>query len=330
MTPPYAVVAGRLATGLADITADVSALDSPGFWVLVQTFEGRAVCARFDDVRPYRGYHGPPWSGPPRDAWTSSLDGPAYRRGVQRIREAIAAGEVYQVNLCRVLTAACPGPVGLTALHGALRRGNPAPYAMVVDVPGAQVVSASPELFLRRCGRTVTSSPIKGTGRTAADLSPKDTAENVMIVDLVRNDLSRVAETGSVDVPALCAVESHPGLVHLVSTVTARLRPGVGWAALLEATTPAGSISGAPKSTALRLVGELEPTPRSVYCGALGWVDGAAQTGELAVAIRTFSWSDGVLALGTGAGITWGSDPDAEWAETELKASRLLEVAAGC
>src|SRR3954469_17022458 len=149
---------------------------------------------------------------------------------------------------------------------------------------------------------------------------------NVMIVDLVRNDLAHVAETGTVEVPSLLRVEQHPGLVHLVSTVSARLRAGCGWAELLAATSPPGSVSGAPKLSALSLISELEAVPRGVYCGAVGWVDADRKVGRLAVGIRTFAWAGGRLQLGTGAGITWGSVPTAEWEETELKVRRLLEV----
>jgi para-aminobenzoate synthetase component 1 len=153
-----------------------------------------------------------------------------------------------------------------------------------------------------------------------------------MIVDLVRNDLGAVAVTGSVEVPSLTAVEAHPGLVHLVSTVTATLRPGAGWPDLLAATFPPGSVTGAPKSAALSAIGELEPAPRGPYCGAVGWVDADRRRATLAVGIRTF-WATGTgetrhLHLGTGAGVTWGSDPEAEWDETELKARRLRRVAA--
>jgi para-aminobenzoate synthetase component 1 len=196
-----------------------------------------------------------------------------------------------------------------------------------------EIATASPELYLRRDGATVESGPIKGTGRTAQDLLDKDRAENVMIVDLVRNDLGRVCATGSVTVPELCAVEPHPGLVHLVSTVRGELTPGAGWRDLLDATFPPGSVTGAPKSSALRIIEALENAPRGPYCGGIGWVDADRRTGELAVGIRTF-WIDrreggAVLRFGTGAGITWGSDPEREWDETELKASRLLAVASG-
>nr|MDT0666730.1 chorismate-binding protein [Micromonospora sp. DSM 115978] len=152
-------------------------------------------------------------------------------------------------------------------------------------------------------------------------------AENIMIVDLVRNDLARVAATDGVSVARLLAVEPHPGLVHLVSTIEARLRPEVGWGELLDATCPPGSVSGAPKSSALRVIRELEPVARGPYCGGIGWVDADRGRGWLAVGIRTFWIADGRLCFGTGAGITWGSDADAEWAETELKAARLLRLA---
>jgi len=190
------------------------------------------------------------------------------------------------------------------------------------------VLSASPELFLRRDGDVVASAPIKGTGRTAGDLTAKDVAENVMIVDLVRNDLGRVCEIGSVVVNDVLALEQHPGLVHLVSTVRGRLRSGTSWSHLLAATFPPGSVSGAPKSSALRTIGQIEPVARGPYCGAVGWVDADARTAALAVGIRIFWRSGSTLHFGTGAGITWGSDPGREWQETELKADRLLGLAA--
>ncbi len=324
----FAYVDGRLATGLLDITDDVAALDSAGFWIVVAEFEGRVSCARFSDVREVPlPRPSSPWAGPAIDAWRSSLDRDAYVAAVRRIREYVAAGAVYQANLCRVLAAPLAAPYDLLGLAHRLREGNPAPYAGVVQLPGVEVVTASPELFLRRDGARVASSPIKGTGRTEADLMPKDEAENVMIVDLVRNDLSRVAETGSVAVADFLAIEKHPGLVHLVSTVTAQLAEGVGWPDLFAATFPPGSVTGAPKSSALRIIGELEPAPRGPYCGAVGWVDADRRAGELAVGIRTFWVRDGELRFGTGAGITWGSDPDREWAETELKAERLIGLA---
>lgn len=329
--PALAVVGGRLATELVDVTDDLAALDSSGFWAVVLPFEGPAVCARFANVRAARPWPGAPWRGPAPGDWTSSLDEAAFRSGVDSIRTAIAAGDVYQVNLTRRLSAPLPRDADVAALGAALAEGNPSPYAAVVRVPsaGCEVASASPERFLRRDGDLVSSGPIKGTAPTPAGLTAKDRAENVMIVDLVRNDLGRVCEFGSVDVPELLAVEHHPGLVHLVSTVSGRLRPGCGWAEAISATFPPGSVTGAPKVAALEHIARLEPVPRGVYCGAVGWVDADAGCGDLNVAIRTFWIEEGRLHLGTGGGITWDSDPADEWAETELKARRLLEVATG-
>jgi para-aminobenzoate synthetase component 1 len=324
----YAYFAGRLATGLAEVSHDPAVLDGPGWWAVVGSFEGRWTCARFTDVRPAPLPEGA-WTGTSPTAWRTSLGRRAYEQGVREVREQIASGWIYQVNLCRVLTAPVSGrcvPAGLARL---LAAGNPAPYAGVVDLPdaGVQVVTASPELFLSRSGDLLASGPIKGTGRTAADLLPKDTAENIMIVDLVRNDLAHVARPGTVDVPELCVVREHPGLVHLESRVTARLSPGRGWPEILDAAFPPGSVTGAPKYSALKTIEELEREPRGPYCGAVGWVDGDRQEAELAVGIRTFWMENGLLRFGTGAGITWGSDPAREWAETELKASRLIGLA---
>jgi para-aminobenzoate synthetase component 1 len=325
--------AGRLATGLLEVTDDRAALDTSGWWAVALTYEGSLTAARFDTVEPAPLPHAC-WPGIPETSWRTSMDQAEYVGGVQAIRAAIAAGDVYQANLCRVLSAPLPTDADVAGLARLLAAGNPAPYGGFLRLPdhGVHVATASPELFLRRSGpggTTVESGPIKGTGRTQADLKPKDEAENVMIVDLVRNDLSRVCRPGTVSVPSLLAVEQHPGLVHLVSTVRGELVPGVGWPGLLDAAFPPGSVTGAPKSSALRIIDGLEREPRGVYCGAVGWVDGASGRAELAVAIRTF-WVDGpdTLRFGTGAGITWGSDPYGEWVETQLKASRLLAVAA--
>lgn len=325
------VVGGRLATGLRDVTGDLAALDSSGFWAVVLPFEGTPTCARFEHVRPAPAWPGQPWHGPPRDAWTTSLDETAFHAGVRRIREVIGEGGLYQVNLTRRLSAPLPESASIPALGAALARGNPAPFSAVVDLPahGVRVASASPELFLARDGDLVRSSPIKGTAATADGFLAKDTAENVMIVDLVRNDLGRVCRPGTVGVPSLLAVEAHPGLHHLVSTVTGRLNADAGWPELIAATFPPGSVTGAPKLAALDLIAELEPVPRGVYCGAVGWVDADRRAGELNVAIRTFWVSDGALHLGTGGGITYDSDPAGEWAETELKAGNLLAVVSG-
>ena len=205
---PVAAVGGRLATGLLDVTDDLAALDGEGFWVVVLPYDGSPLCARFAHTRPMTGRPARGWIGPRPDQWTSSLDRAAFMTGVATIRQAIAAGDVYQVNLTRRLSAPLPPDADVLALGNALAGGNPAPHAAVVRLPahGVHVASASPERFLRRAGRRVESQPIKGTAVTSDGFLAKDRAENVMIVDLVRNDLGRVCEWGTVEVPALCAV----------------------------------------------------------------------------------------------------------------------------
>ncbi|WP_377642278.1 chorismate-binding protein [Oryzobacter terrae] len=324
-----------VARGVTATTHDPADL-TEGFWVVVLTFEGDLTAVRMAEVdRSPAAAEPGEWAaldGP----WRTSLDRDAYVAGVDEIRDRIAAGTVYQVNLCRVLEHDLPEDASVAALGALLAAGNPAPYAATIDLPeaGLEVACASPEAFLVRRGDRLTSRPIKGTAPTAEGLLAKDHAENVMIVDLVRHDLAPVSRPGTVEVDHLCRAEQHPGLVHLVSDVSGRLREGVGWAEILRATFPPGSVSGAPKHTALLAIADLEPTPRGPYCGAVGWVDADRHEAELAVGIRTF-WADRtaegrrVLRFGTGAGITWGSVAVHEWDETELKAARLVGIASG-
>ena len=326
-----------VARGVSAVTHDAEDL-TRGFWVVVVTFEGELTAVRMDrvsrsdDGRALPAGRWPVLAG----AWSTSLDRTAYLAGVAEIRRRIAAGTVYQVNLCRVLEHDLPEDARLEDLGHRLAAGNPAPFAATIDLreAGLEVACASPEAYLRRSGTRVTSRPIKGTAPMEAGLLPKDYAENVMIVDLVRNDLGHVSRPGTVEVDHLCRVEHHPGLVHLVSDVSGRLKPGIGWSDLLAASFPPGSVSGAPKHTALLSIADLEPVPRGPYCGAVGWLDADRDEAVLAVGIRTF-WAARdrrgrrVLRFGTGAGITWGSDAVQEWEETELKAARLLALAAG-
>ena len=344
----FAGVRARGPVECVDLIAGADCVARGGFWVVVGDFDGRVRAWRFADVEHLgdEGLSPPPatrapWSGPPPASWSTSMDAETYRAGVGTIRDLIRAGEVYQVNLCRVLAAPLAATSGAApdaaALAGRLATGNPAPYAGGIQVGASAgvdpvwVVSASPELFLRVEDGTVTSGPIKGTATTADGLTDKDRAENIMIADMVRNDLQRICDPGTVEVTGLLAVEHHPGLVHLVTTVQGRLRtPVPDWGRVLEATYPPASVSGAPKHAALRVIAELEPGPRGPYCGAFGWIDADAGRAELAVGIRTFWWTDdggGRLHFGTGAGITWGSEPQAEWDETELKAHRLVALA---
>ncbi len=254
-------------------------------------------------------------------------DSAEHRRGVLACLEAISAGEVYQACVCTRFTGDASG----SALHffaDAVARTTPARAAYLAGDWGA-VVSLSPELFLRRVGEDVSSSPIKGTLPLQADpellrASAKDVAENVMIVDLVRNDLSRVARTGSVTVPELLAVRPAPGVWHLVSTVSAKVPLDVPNADLLAATFPPASVTGAPKSRACQLLSQWEPHRRGVYCGTVGMASPLAGC-ELNVAIRTVEFDPaGRAVLGVGGGITADSDPDAEWQECLDKAAPIV------
>jgi para-aminobenzoate synthetase component 1 len=268
-----------------------------------------------------------PLRGPGLGPWESNVSREEFEAGVRTVVGLIEAGECYQVNLTRRLS--CPLQADPVGLFAGLLRVNPAPHAALVRLGAWAVVSASPERFLSRRGNYVETRPIKGTAVDAHVLaaSRKDRAENVMIVDLARNDLGRVCEYGTVRVPSLCTVEPHPGLHHLVSTVVGRLRPGVGTSALLRATFPPASITGAPKPRVLQAIEDLETSRRGVYCGAVGWIDADAERMDLNVAIRTFVVTGQGTHLGVGAGIVADSDPTAEWEETELKAARLLAAA---
>lgn len=328
---PLVVVGGYVASGLVDLTSDLSALDSAGWWAVVIPFDGVPVCARFDRRRPTGSLpRAPrPWIGPNPSSWTSSLSQLEFAQRVESIRASIAAGDVYQVNLTRRLCAPLPRDASMLALGERLAEGNPAPFAAVMELPeaGIRLASASPELFLSRDGRRIRSAPIKGTTSTGGEFGEKDCAENIMIVDLVRNDLGRVCRPGSVQVPMLLERQHHPGLDHLVSTVEGELCEDVTWPELIDATFAPGSVTGAPKIAAVRQIRELEPIHRDVYCGAIGWVDADRTIGELNVAIRTFWVDDEELCFGTGGAITWDSTADDEWAETELKAGRLIAIA---
>ncbi len=210
----------------------------------------------------------------------------------------------------------------------------------LVRLGGADVISASPERFLSRRGDRIETRPIKGTRPRAVEpaddrrqalalrSSAKDRAENVMIVDLARNDLGRVAAYGTVEVAELCALESHPGVHHLVSSVEARLRPGVSVEEIVRATFPPGSVTGAPKIRALEIIEELEPVRRGPYCGAIGCFAPGGDI-DLSVAIRTFVAAGGRLHLHVGGAVVADSDPALEWRETMHKAARLLEAAGG-
>lgn len=280
----------------------------------------------------------PPATNHPPVAQTvhSSLDRAAYLAAVERALDHIAAGDAFQVNLTQRLTARFVGDVG--ALYRLLREQSPASHGAALPGPG--IASISPETFLSVRGEVATTRPIKGTrpradspdldAALADDLATarKDRAENVMIVDLERNDLGRVCQTGTVTVPRLCEVEALPTVWHLVSTVTGRLRPEVGYGGLLRALFPCGSITGAPKVSAMQIIESIEPVRRGWYCGAIGFL--APGAAELSVAIRTATLHrDGRVDFGAGGGIVADSDPAEEYTESLDKAAAFLRAVGG-
>ena len=314
---------GRLATDLIEVSHDPVCLEDGGFWAVSTTFENEFTAAKFKTVID-ASFPTTPWI-PMKGLWSSSLSADQYVAYVERIRKSVADGWVYQVNACRRLTHQDEGR-SLRGLFSQILKNNPAPWASYFEVPGVMIASASPELFLSRNGSTVKSSPIKGTQATnSQQFGAKDQAENVMIVDLMRNDLGQICKNGTIEVPRLLSSEEHPGLQHLVSDVQGELLEGISWKQIFTALSPPGSVSGAPKSSATQVIGENE-IARGPYCGALGWIQG--DQAVLSVAIRTF-WKDTDINFGTGAGITWGSDARAEWEETQLKAKRLISIAGG-
>ncbi len=270
-----------------------------------------------------------------RPAVVTSHDRQRYLAMVQRGIDFVHAGDIFQVNLAqRLAVASAIDPI---TLHLEARRVNPAPFAACFDAGVGHLVSMSPERFLQAGRGTVRMHPIKGTRRVisnpeadlyaGADLeaSDKDRAENVMIVDLVRNDLARVCEPASVRVEALCRLERYRYVQHLVSVVAGQLRPGLTVLDALRASFPGGSVTGAPKHRACEIISELEGVARGPYCGALGYLglDGSADFNLL---IRTFVLGNGILSFSAGGGITAASDPAAEYAESLHKAEGMLRV----
>jgi para-aminobenzoate synthetase component 1 len=255
--------------------------------------------------------------------WNRSWTDEEYTAAVEAVREAIRRGDVYQVSLVQHLSASFAGdPRALAAALGPLHT-----QTFVGD--GWAVVSATPELFLARRGDRLWTKPIKGTRPLGEDVDDaKDAAEHTMIVDLERNDLSRVCVPGTVRWPELMAQHELAGVTHLVSTVEGRLRPGVGLAEILDATFPGGSITGAPKLSAVEHIARLEPVGRGAAMGALGTV---YENGDfdLALTIRTFAVAEGRIHLWVGGGIVWDSDPEAEIEESWVKARPLLAAVGG-
>jgi para-aminobenzoate synthetase component I len=269
---------------------------------------------------------------------TSSFSKDGYLQAVRRVIDYIHAGDVFQVNLSQRLLAPARGDA--VALYGRLRRCNPAPFAGYFDLGEFQIVSASPERFLRVADRQVETRPIKGTRPRSGDpaidraaeaellASEKDRAENVMIVDLMRNDLARVCDARSVRVGQLCGVEAYEHVLHLVSSVHGRLRDGRTPLDLLRAAFPGGSITGAPKIRAMEIIAELEPTARGAYCGSLGYL-GFDGSSDLSILIRTITAGRGWWQFPVGGGIVADSIPEREYEETWHKAEGLLRALGG-
>jgi len=258
--------------------------------------------------------------------WRRTWEDDEYAAAIAAARAAIARGDVYQVNLVQHLEAPFDGdPAAIADALAPLRPLEPWPLTGA----GWAIVSASPELFLARRGRRLLTRPIKGTRPAGVDVDdPKDAAEHVMIVDLERNDLARVCEPGSVRWPELLVQHELAGVTHLVSTVEGRLRPDATLAAILAATFPGGSVTGAPKIAALDLIAALEPVGRGASMGALGTIRPNGDF-ELALTIRTFAIAEHRVHLWVGGGIVWDSDPDTEIEESWVKARPLLAAVGG-
>lgn len=333
MSNSFAFISGHLVTDLVEVTDDLSKVDAGGKWLLVGYFSGPVLAFRFQswqetDVPPAN------WYGSIN--WTSDTSEQNYIDLVKMAQAEISAGNFYQVNVCHQYQSNWDERNHIQGLFKLLTNKYPAKYSTLISIEDdrlldfgmneIKIASVSPELFLKISDGVISSSPIKGTVVKGERFLEKDEAENIMIVDLVRNDLAQVCETASVVVPQLLTRVELPNLDHLVSSVSGKLRKDVGWSQIIQATFPPGSVTGAPKSSALKFI-ETHEAPREIYCGTLGWIDSDEKKAELAVAIRTFWKSGNLLKFGAGAGITWGSEAPKEWQETELKAKRLIEIA---
>jgi para-aminobenzoate synthetase component 1 len=279
----------------------------------------------------------PPAPEAPVATVKSNVSRAEFIAAVERAQRYIRSGDIYQVNLSRRLTALDPG--SSWEFFQKLSAASPAPFSAYLDCDDFAVVSSSPEQFLRLSGAQIVTRPIKGTRPRDADptrdaqlayelqTSPKELAELVMITDLLRNDLGKICEFGSVQVPELARLEKFAQVQHLVSTVEGRLRPGLTHFAALASCFPGGSITGAPKFRAMEIIDELEPVSRGPYCGTIGYL-GFNRESQLSIAIRTAVWMQGKIHFNSGAGIVADSNPAAEYEETTAKARGFLAALA--
>ena len=301
----------------SDATATLKEMESH----LLSIEKKRPSLAPFESTKPVR--------------FCSNMTKESYLAALLRIKEYIHAGDIYQVNFTQCFD--CPFEGDPLSLYAKLRSINPAPFSAFIDAGECKVLSSSPERFLHLRQGKIETRPIKGTcrrGKTDEEdaamrrallESEKDRAELLMIVDLERNDLGRVAKTGTVKVPELFAIETYPTLHHLVATVVAEVRPECDAVDCIEATFPGGSITGAPKIRAMEIIDELEPTQRGVYTGSIGYI-GFDGTMDLNIAIRTVVLKGDRAYLQVGGGITWDSDPEAEYEECLVKAKALIQA----
>lgn len=272
--------------------------------------------------------------------WQADVSAQAYRDAVEAVKAYIRAGDIYQANIAQRFSSRLPSQTDGLSLYKQLRAANPAPFAAYLACGETIILSSSPERFVRKTGRHVETRPIKGTARRGGDAredaalaealvaSSKDRAENIMIVDLLRNDFARVCEPASVDVPQLCGLETYASVHHLVSVVTGVLREGADALDLIGATFPGGSITGAPKLRAMEIIAEIEARPRGPYCGAIGAIgfDGDA---DFNIVIRSVVIENGRATLQVGGGVTILSDAEVEYQETLTKARRIFEAFSG-
>ena len=336
----HAGAAGEMAVGIYDVVAGFDLAEQKA-WVVASDASARGKAERLAAELETAPVLAAPSSAPPVEIHPE-LERADYIERVARVIDYIGAGDIFQANFTQRFIAERPDGYSAFDLYRRLRALNPAPFAAFLNCgEDLSVVTASPERFLRldRLGQ-IEARPIKGTRRRAADpaedaraaaelaASVKDRAENLMITDLLRNDIGRVAELGSVTVSALQAVESYATLHHLVSVVEARLRPGLGPVELLRATFPGGSITGAPKVRAMEIIDELEPAPRGPYCGAIGWIgfDGAMDT---SIVIRSVSLTRERIVAQAGGAIVADSDPEGEYAEMMAKVAPALAAIGG-